>query len=47
MRLDMLARYSPDWHIGSAEQRAAWANGEKARFFQYGKTAAEFFAEQE
>jgi hypothetical protein len=50
LRLDLravLARCRPDWDIGSAELRAAWANGEKARFFPYGKTAAQFFAEQD
>jgi hypothetical protein len=43
----VLARSRPEWEIGSAELRAAWANGETARFFPYGKTAAQFFAEQD
>ena len=50
LRLDLravLQRCRPDWDISSAEQRAAWANGEKATFFPYGKTQAQMFAEQD
>ena len=50
MRTDivpMLQRCRPDWDIGSAEQRTAWANGEKANFFPYGKTQAQLLAEQD
>jgi len=41
----VLERCRPDWDIGSAEQRAAWASGDKARFYPYGKTQAQVFAE--
>ena len=37
----------PEWNISSAKQRAAWAKGEKANFFAYGKTQAQLLAEQE
>jgi peroxiredoxin len=50
LRLDLravLQRCRPDWDISSAEQRAAWAKGEKARFFPYGRTQAQLFAEQD
>jgi peroxiredoxin len=50
LRLDLravLQRCRPDWDIGSAEQRAAWARGEKAGFHPYGKTYAQVFAEQD
>ena len=49
LRLDLravLQRCRPDWDISSAEQRAAWAKGEKASFFPYGKTQAQLLAEQ-
>ena len=48
LRLDLravLQRCRPDWDIGSAEQRTVWANGEKARFFPYGKTQAQVLSE--
>ena len=44
LRLDLravLQRCRPDWDISSAEQRAAWAKGEKATFHPYGKTQAQ------
>jgi hypothetical protein len=41
----VLQRCRPDWNISGAEQRTAWANGDKARFYPYGKTRAEVFAE--
>ena len=50
LRLDLravLQRCRPDWDIGSAEQRAAWAKGEKTGFYPYGKTQAQVLAEQE
>ena len=49
LRLDLravLQRCRPDWDISSAEQRAAWAKGEKARFFPYGKTQAQVLADR-
>jgi peroxiredoxin len=50
LRLDLrevLRRCRPDWDISSAEQRAAWANGEKTRFYPYGKTRAQALAEED
>src|SRR3954466_7502288 len=50
LRLDLravLQRCRPDWDIATAEQRTAWARGEKASFYPYGKTDAEVLAEQE
>jgi peroxiredoxin len=41
LRLDLRAvsqRCRPDWDIGTAELRAAWAQGDKSKFFPYGKT---------
>ncbi len=43
----VLKKCRPDWDITSAELRAAWARGEKDRFYPYGKSYAEVFAEQE
>jgi peroxiredoxin len=37
----------PDWDITSPEQKAAWARGEKHRFYPYGKTYAQTFGEQD
>jgi hypothetical protein len=48
LRLDLravLQSCRPDWDISSAEQRTVWANGEKARFFPYGKTQAQVLSE--
>jgi hypothetical protein len=50
LRLDLravLQRCRRDWDISSTEQRTAWANGEKARFYPYGKTQAQVLAKQE
>ena len=50
LRLDLRAvqqRCRPDWDISSPEQREAWAKGEKAGFFPYGKTQAQLLAEQD
>jgi hypothetical protein len=50
LRLDLravLQRCRPDWDISRAEQRTAWAKGEKASFFPYGKTQAQVLAEQD
>jgi peroxiredoxin len=50
LRLDLravLMRCRPDWDITKPEQRAAWANGEKSKFYPYGKTHAQVFAEQD
>ena len=48
LRLDLravLQRCRPDWDISSAEQRTAWAKGDKAGFYPYGKTRAQVLAE--
>jgi len=50
LRLDLravLQRTRPDWDIGSADLRAAWAQGDKSMFYPYGKTLAQVFAEQD
>ena len=50
LRLDLravLQRCRPDWDISSAAQRTAWANGDKAGFYPYGKTQVQAFTEQE
>jgi hypothetical protein len=44
---DVLQRCRPDWDISSTEQREAWAMGNKERFYPYGKTRAQVFAEQD
>ena len=43
----VLQHCRPDWDISSAEQRTAWANGDKARFYPYGKTRAQVLSERE
>jgi peroxiredoxin len=50
LRLDLraiLQRCRPDWDISRAEQRSAWANGDKTKFYPYGKTRAQVFGEQD
>jgi peroxiredoxin len=37
----------PDWDLAEPGLRDAWSNGEKARFYPYGKSYAKVFAEQE
>jgi peroxiredoxin len=37
----------PDWDITTTDQRAAWARGEKDRFYPYGKSYAAVFGEQD
>jgi peroxiredoxin len=37
----------PDWDIADAEHKAAWARGEKDRFYPYGKSYAAVFGEQD
>ncbi len=43
----VLQRCRPDWDISKPEQKAAWEKGDKTRFYPYGKSYAEVFAEQE
>ena len=50
LRLDLravLKRCRSDWDIGSAEQRAAWAKGDKTGFYPYGKAQAQVLAEHD
>ena len=50
LRLDLravLQRCRPDWDISSPEHRAAWEKGDKAKFYPYGKTHAQVFAEED
>jgi hypothetical protein len=50
LRLDLravLQRCRPDWEISSTEQRTAWANGDKTKFYPYGKTQAQVLAEHD
>jgi peroxiredoxin len=37
----------PDWDITLPDQKAAWARGEKIRFYPYEKTYAKTFGEQD
>jgi peroxiredoxin len=49
LRLDLravLRKCRPDWDITEPELRAAWERGDKSRFYPYGKTYAQVFAEQ-
>ena len=49
LRLDLravLRKCRPDWDITTPELKAAWARGDKSRFFPYGKSYAQVFAEQ-
>jgi len=43
----VLQRCRPDWDISTTEQREAWAMGNKEKFYPYGKTRAQVFAEQD
>jgi len=50
LRLDLravLQRCRPDWDISDASHRAAWAKGDKAGFFPYGKSHAQLLADQD
>ena len=43
----VLQRCRPDWDLSDLALRQAWAAGEKTRFYPYGKTWAQVFAEQD
>jgi tetratricopeptide (TPR) repeat protein len=43
----VLQRCRPDWDISGAEQRAAWAKGDKAGFYPYGRTQAQRLADED
>ncbi|HEX9305559.1 MAG TPA: redoxin domain-containing protein [Thermoanaerobaculia bacterium] len=50
LRLDLrtvLQKCRPDWDITKPELKAEWERGEKKRFFPYGKSYAQLFAEQD
>jgi peroxiredoxin len=50
LRLDLravLMKCRPDWDLARPELKEAWARGDKSRFYPYGKTYAQVFAEQE
>ena len=42
---DLTREIRPDWELSGAELREAWARGEKERFWPYGKTLRQVFAE--
>jgi peroxiredoxin len=49
LRLDLravLQKCRPDWDITNPELKAAWARGDKASFYPYGRSYAQVFAEQ-
>jgi len=41
----VLMKCRPDWDISTPEMRAAWENGEKAKFYPYGRSYAQVFAD--
>jgi peroxiredoxin len=41
-----LMKCRPDWDITNPELRTAWERGEKTRFFPYGRTLTQLFADQ-
>src|SRR5262244_2982031 len=43
----VLQRCRPDWDLSDPALRAAWAAGDKARFYPYGKSWAQVFADQD
>jgi peroxiredoxin len=50
LRLDLravLQHCRPDWDIGTAQLRAAWARGDKAGFYPYGKSQVEVLADHD
>ena len=50
LRLDLrevLKKCRPDWDISKPELKAAWDQGQKERFFPYGKTILKALAEQD
>jgi len=43
----VLQRCRPDWDLSDPALRQAWAAGQKTRFYPYGKTWTQVFAEQD
>ncbi|GAC1513060.1 MAG: hypothetical protein NVS1B3_17270 [Candidatus Dormibacteraceae bacterium] len=49
LRLDLravLQKCRADWDITTPEMKAAWERGDKSRFWPYGKTYAQLFAQE-
>ncbi len=49
LRLDLravLQKCRADWDITTPEMRAAWERGDKSRFWPYGKSYAQLFAQE-
>jgi peroxiredoxin len=44
---EVLRRCRPDWDLSQTNLKAVWEKGDKTRFYPYGKSYAEVFAEQE
>jgi len=44
---EVLQRCRPDWRIGTAQQRAAWEQGDKSGFYPYGRTQAQVLGDPE
>ena len=44
---EVLQRSRPDWDLSDPTLRQAWAAGDKNRFYPYGKTWTQVFAEQD
>ena len=44
---EVLQRCRPDWDLSDPALRQAWASGDKTRFYPYGKTWTQVFAEQD
>ncbi len=42
---EVTRKVRPDWDLGAAGLREAWESGDKARFWPYGKSLKEVFAE--
>jgi peroxiredoxin len=43
----VLRRCRPDWDITTPEQKAAWASGDKSRFYPYGMRRSQVLADPE
>jgi peroxiredoxin len=43
----VLKKCRPDWDLSDPELKRVWAAGEKQRFYPYGKSFAQVFAEQD
>jgi hypothetical protein len=43
---EVTRRIRPDWDLSDPQLRAAWKAGDKSRFWPYGKSLREVFAEE-